>query len=119
MAKEELIEMSGMVTEVLPDSRFRVTLETGHKLVAAVLNSSNQEVQRKVLGLPPGVVDPMNSVMFSVEIGPLAGGWIYDSVSQSAPFTGNGIALAASAVILWLGLENIPRGLSAGKEAAR
>ena len=34
MAKEELIEMNGTVTEVLPDSRFRVTLENGHTLVA-------------------------------------------------------------------------------------
>lgn len=34
MAKEELIEMSGLVTEVLPDSRFRVTLDNGHQLVA-------------------------------------------------------------------------------------
>lgn len=34
MAKEELIEMQGTVTEVLPDSRFRVTLENGHQLVA-------------------------------------------------------------------------------------
>jgi translation initiation factor IF-1 len=34
MAKEELIEMSGVVTEVLPDSRFRVTLENGHILIA-------------------------------------------------------------------------------------
>ncbi len=34
MAKEELIEMSGVVNEVLPDSRFRVTLENGHQLVA-------------------------------------------------------------------------------------
>ena len=34
MAKEELIEMSGKVEEVLPDSRFRVTLENGHALVA-------------------------------------------------------------------------------------
>jgi translation initiation factor IF-1 len=34
MAKEELIEMQGMVDEVLPDTRFRVTLENGHKLVA-------------------------------------------------------------------------------------
>ena len=34
MAKEELIEMQGAVTEVLPDSRFRVTLENGHQLVA-------------------------------------------------------------------------------------
>lgn len=34
MAKEELIEMSGVVQEVLPDSRFRVTLDNGHMLVA-------------------------------------------------------------------------------------
>ena len=30
MAKEELLEMNGMVAEVLPDSRFRVDLENGH-----------------------------------------------------------------------------------------
>ena len=34
MAKEELIEMQGSVTEVLPDSRFRVKLENGHELIA-------------------------------------------------------------------------------------
>jgi translation initiation factor IF-1 len=34
MAKEELLEMSGVVVEVLPDSRFRVTLDNGHNLVA-------------------------------------------------------------------------------------
>lgn len=34
MAKEELIEMLGRVVEVLPDSRFRVTLENGHQLIA-------------------------------------------------------------------------------------
>ncbi len=34
MAKEELIEMLGNVDEVLPDLRYRVTLENGHQLVA-------------------------------------------------------------------------------------
>ncbi len=34
MAKEELLEMNGVVNEVLPDSRFRVTLENGHILIA-------------------------------------------------------------------------------------
>lgn len=34
MAKEELIEVNGVVEEVLPDSRFRVKLENGHQLVA-------------------------------------------------------------------------------------
>ena len=34
MAKEELIEMHGSVTEVLPDGRYRVTLDNGHTLIA-------------------------------------------------------------------------------------
>lgn len=34
MAKEDLIEMNGVVIEVLPDSRFRVKLENEHELVA-------------------------------------------------------------------------------------
>lgn len=34
MAKEELIEMNGVVAEVLPDSRYRVDCENGHKLIA-------------------------------------------------------------------------------------
>ena len=34
MAKEELIEMSGVVMEILPDSRYRVTLDNGHQLIA-------------------------------------------------------------------------------------
>lgn len=34
MAKEELLEMNGVVMEVLPDSRYRVTLDNGHDLIA-------------------------------------------------------------------------------------
>ncbi|MDO8298358.1 translation initiation factor IF-1 [Lacisediminimonas sp.] len=34
MSKEDLLEMGGTVTEVLPDSRFRVSLENGHILIA-------------------------------------------------------------------------------------
>jgi translation initiation factor IF-1 len=34
LAKEELIEMNGVVMEVLPDARFRVTLDNGHNLIA-------------------------------------------------------------------------------------
>ena len=34
MAKEDLIEMEGVVIEVLPDTRFRVTLDNGHELIA-------------------------------------------------------------------------------------
>ena len=34
MAKEEMIEMDGIVTEVLPDSRYRVELDNGHEVAA-------------------------------------------------------------------------------------
>ncbi len=34
MAKEEMIEMEGTVSEVLPDTRFRVQLENGHNVTA-------------------------------------------------------------------------------------
>ena len=34
MAKEALLEMNGVVSEVLPDARYNVTLDNGHKLVA-------------------------------------------------------------------------------------
>ena len=34
MPKEDLIEMRGIVNEILPDSRYRVTLDNGHQLVA-------------------------------------------------------------------------------------
>jgi translation initiation factor IF-1 len=34
MAKEELIEAEGVVTQELPDSRFRVQLENGHSVMA-------------------------------------------------------------------------------------
>ena len=34
MAKEELIEMRGRVSEILPDSRYRVVLTNGHELIA-------------------------------------------------------------------------------------
>jgi translation initiation factor IF-1 len=34
MTKEQLLEMDGVVVEVLPDARYRVTLENGHGLIA-------------------------------------------------------------------------------------
>ena len=34
MAKEGTIDMEGVVNEVLPDTRFRVTLDNGHTLIA-------------------------------------------------------------------------------------
>jgi translation initiation factor IF-1 len=34
MAKEEAIELEGVVNEVLPNTKFRVELENGHKILA-------------------------------------------------------------------------------------
>src|SRR5262244_4413852 len=34
MAKEELIQFEGVVTEILPDTRYRVLLDNGHQIVA-------------------------------------------------------------------------------------
>jgi translation initiation factor IF-1 len=34
MPKEELIEMEGVVSEVFPDTRFRVTLSNGSEVIA-------------------------------------------------------------------------------------
>jgi translation initiation factor IF-1 len=34
VAKEELLQFEGLVTEILPDARYRVQLDNGHQLVA-------------------------------------------------------------------------------------
>jgi translation initiation factor IF-1 len=34
MAKEELIQFEGLVMEALPDTRFRVQLDSGHEIIA-------------------------------------------------------------------------------------
>ena len=38
-------------------------------------------------------------------VGPLAGGWLYERVGPAAPFVGNGIVLALSALVLWAWLQ--------------
>ena len=52
MAKEELIEMQGMVTEVLPDSRYRVTLDNGHVLIAYTSGKMRKHHIRILAGDP-------------------------------------------------------------------
>ena len=34
MAKQEMIQVEGVVTDVLPDQNYRVELENGHKILA-------------------------------------------------------------------------------------
>ena len=50
MAKEELLEMQGVVAEVLPDSRFLVTLENGHSLVAYTAGKMRKHHIRIIAG---------------------------------------------------------------------
>lgn len=50
MAKEELIEMNGLVQEVLPDSRYRVTLDNGHEIVAYISGKMRKHHIRIIAG---------------------------------------------------------------------
>ena len=50
MATEEVLEMQGVVTEVMPDSRFLVTLENGHSLVAYTAGKMRKHHIRIIAG---------------------------------------------------------------------
>ncbi len=50
MAKEELIEMNGLVLEVLPDSRFLVKMENGHQIVAYTAGKMRKNHIRIIAG---------------------------------------------------------------------
>ncbi len=50
MAKEELVEMNGAVDEVLPDSRYRVTLDNGHQLIAYAAGKMQKNHIRIIAG---------------------------------------------------------------------
>lgn len=48
--KEEAIEMEGVVTEALANTRFRVTVEGGHKVIAHVAGKMRKHFIRIVPG---------------------------------------------------------------------
>ncbi|MBS4018038.1 MAG: translation initiation factor IF-1 [Dechloromonas sp.] len=50
MAKEELLEMMGVVEDVLPDGRFRVTLDNGHQMIAYTAGKMKKHHIRILLG---------------------------------------------------------------------
>ncbi|WP_298398392.1 translation initiation factor IF-1 [uncultured Azonexus sp.] len=50
MAKEELLEMMGVVEDVLPDGRYRVLLDNGHKMVAYTAGKMKKHHIRILLG---------------------------------------------------------------------
>ena len=50
MPKEELLEMNGVISEMLPDSRYRVTLDNGHELVAYTAGKMRKHRIRIIAG---------------------------------------------------------------------
>ena len=50
MAKEETIDMEGVVNEVLPDTRFRITLDNGHPIIAYLSGKMRKHRIRIVAG---------------------------------------------------------------------
>ena len=50
MAKEELIEMQGVVVENLPDARYLVLLDNGHQLVAYTAGKMRKHHIRIIAG---------------------------------------------------------------------
>lgn len=50
MAKEDLLEFEGTVTEVLPNTMFKVTLENGHVILAHTSGRMRKNRIRVLLG---------------------------------------------------------------------
>lgn len=50
MAKEDVIEFSGEVTEVLPNTMFRVLLENGHTILAHISGKMKKNRIRVLAG---------------------------------------------------------------------
>jgi translation initiation factor IF-1 len=50
MAKDDIIEMSGIVEECLPNAMFRVILENGHRITATIGGRLRQNNIRILLG---------------------------------------------------------------------
>jgi translation initiation factor IF-1 len=50
MAKEELLEMMGVVEDVLPDGRYRVLLDNGHTMIASTAGKMKKHHIRILLG---------------------------------------------------------------------
>lgn len=50
MAKEDMVEMEGVISEVLPSAMFRVTLENGHTVLATIAGRMRQHRIRVLAG---------------------------------------------------------------------
>jgi len=50
MAKEELIEFDGLITELLPEGRFRVKLDNDHEILAYTAGKMKKNRIRSLVG---------------------------------------------------------------------
>ncbi|MEE9575729.1 MAG: translation initiation factor IF-1 [Gammaproteobacteria bacterium] len=50
MAKEDVIEMDGIITETLPNTMFRVELENGHVIIAHISGKMRKHYIRILTG---------------------------------------------------------------------
>ncbi|TXG98511.1 MAG: translation initiation factor IF-1, partial [Rhodocyclaceae bacterium] len=50
MAKEELLRLEGQIDEILPDGRFGVLLDNGHRLIAYTAGKMRKFRIRSVVG---------------------------------------------------------------------
>ena len=51
VSKEELLQFEGLVTEILPDARYRVQLYNGHQLVAYTAGRMKQNRIKTLAGI--------------------------------------------------------------------
>ena len=63
MAKEELLEFPGTVTELLPNATFRVTLENDHEIIAHTAGKMRKNRIRVLAGDKVLVENPERSVL--------------------------------------------------------
>lgn len=50
MAKEELLTLDGLIEEILPDGRFRVALENGHRVIVYTAGKMRKHRIRTLVG---------------------------------------------------------------------
>ncbi len=80
MAKEELIEFEGVVTELLPEGRFRVRLENEHEVLAYTAGKMKKHRIRSMVGdkvtveMTPYDMDRARIIFRHRDTGPRVGG---------------------------------------------
>lgn len=81
MAKEELIEMRGTVSEMLPDSRFRIALDNQHEVIAY----TGGKMRKHRIRILPGDKVTLEMSPYDLTKGRIT----FRHLERSAPPTGN------------------------------